>query len=233
MNDFESKVLNDIRLEAVLKSIIDETSKWGFKQADYLKLVNSLLDLSLNKTNAPNTNGIFNKTYKINMKLPLQGENISIRLIKDDYNLLETWLEDDYSRWFMVSRSYTRDNTLKEILDDKRNLIGIIIHNDSTPIGAMGFLDYDEIQHKAEMRKLIGEKAYLGKGFAKEATELWIKYGINNLGLKKIYLNTIENNIKNVTLNKELGFEVEGILRKECFIDGKYYDLLRMSLIVE
>lgn len=233
MNDFESKVQHDITVEAVLKSIVEETSKWGFKQADYITLVNSLLDLSLNKTNAATSSEKFELTGKSNMDLPLCGENIMIRLFKNDINLLETWLQDDYSKWFMLSRSYTRDKTLQEIIEDERNLLGIIIHNDSTPIGVMGFLDYDEIQHKAEMRKLIGEKAYLGKGFAKEATELWIKYGINNLGLKKIFLNTIENNIRNVTLNKELGFEIEGILRKECFIDGKYYDLLRMSLIVE
>ena len=97
----------------------------------------------------------------------------------------------------------------------------------------MGYLDYDTNQHKAEMRKLIGEDEHRGKGHAKEATNLWIQYGINNLGLKKIFLNTIENNIRNVTLNKELGFQIEGILRKECFIDNKYYDLLRMGLIAE
>jgi len=62
---------------------------------------------------------------------------------------------------------------------------------------------------------------------------LWIKYGINNLGLNKIYLDTVENNIRNVGLNKELGFHIEGVLRKEIFIDNKYYDVLRMAYIVE
>ncbi len=133
----------------------------------------------------------------------------------------------------MLSRSYSRDKTLKELIEDERNLLGIIFLKDSTPIGVMGYLDYDKYNHKAEMRKLIGEEIYRGKGFAKEATELWIKYGINNLELKKIYVNTIENNIRNVTINKELGFEIEGILRKECLIDDKYHDLLRMSLIVD
>ena len=233
MNDFESKVRNDITVEAVLKSIIKETSKWGFRHADYLKLVNALLDLSLNKTHTINPVEKAGIKKSTRMDLPLSGDNINIRLFKEDFDLLEKWLEDDYGRWFLLSRSYSRDKTLKELIEDERNLLGIIFLKDSTPIGVMGYLDYDKYNHKAEMRKLIGEEKYREKGFAKEATELWIKYGICNLGLNKIYLNTIENNIRNVTLNKELGFEIEGILRNECFIDGNYYNLLRMSLIVE
>ena len=49
MNDYELKVLNNITIETVTKGIIDETSKWDFKPADYITLVNALLDLSLNK----------------------------------------------------------------------------------------------------------------------------------------------------------------------------------------
>jgi RimJ/RimL family protein N-acetyltransferase len=43
----------------------------------------------------------------------------------------------------------------------------------------------------------------------------------------------IENNIRNVTLNKELGFQIEGILRKEIIIDSVYHDVLRMAYIVD
>ncbi len=233
MNDFETKVNKDITVETVLKSIVGETSKWGFRLADYLKLVNALLDLSLNKTNTINPVEKAWLKKSTRMDLPLSGDNINIRLFKEDFDLLNKWLEDDSSRWFLLSRSYSRDKTLKELIEDERNLLGIIFLKDSTPIGVMGYLDYDKNNHRAEMRKLIGEEKYRGKGYAKEATKLWIRYGINNLELKKIYLNTIENNIRNVTINKELGFEIEGILRKECLIDGTYYDLLRMSLIVE
>ena len=237
MNDYELKVMNNITIETVTKGIIDETSKWDFKPADYITLVNALLDLSLNKPPVKPQNGQLPPETKPlgNIDFPLVGEHVRINKFdkEKDFKIAKKWLDDSFGRWFLLSRSYSRDTTFTELIEDERNILGLICLDDSTPIGLMGYLDYDTNQHKAEMRKLIGEDEHRGKGHAKEATNLWIQYGINNLGLKKIFLNTIENNIRNVTLNKELGFQIEGILRKECFIDNKYYDLLRMGLIAE
>jgi len=233
MTDFESKMINNITVETVTKTIVNETAKWGFKPADYITLVNALMDLSLGKSieKLP-VIGVDVKSEKEVIKPPIIGDQINIRLfdMDADYAIVQRWLSDEAGRWFLLSRSYTRDITLTQLIEDDRNILGIITLPDSKPIGLMGFLDFDKQHHKAELRKLIGETEYREKGYAKEATMLWLQYGKTFLELKKIYLNTIENNIRNITLNKELGFQVEGILRKECFIDGQYYDLLRMGL---
>jgi len=94
----------------------------------------------------------------------------------------------------------------------------------------MAFLNYDRKYKKAELRKLIGVPKLRGKGLGKEATKYWIQYGFTELGLNKIYLNTVDTNIRNIKLNEELGFKVEGILRNEILIDGNYHDVLRMGL---
>lgn len=233
MTDFESRMINNITVETVTKTIISETAKWGFKPADYITLVNALMDLSLGKSDEKlPVSGIDSKSKQQVLNLPIKGEQINIRLfdMDADFAIVQRWLNDEAGRWFLLSRSYTRDTTLNQLIEDDRNILGIITLPDSKPIGLMGFLDFDTHHHKAELRKLIGEVEYREKGYAKEATMLWLQYGKTFLKLKKIYLNTIENNIRNITLNKELGFQVEGILRQECFIDGEYYDLLRMGL---
>jgi RimJ/RimL family protein N-acetyltransferase len=236
MNDFQQKMKDDITVETISKAIINETSKWDFKQADYISLINDLLDLSLIKLpkNESKVKTI-EKPERIKLDFPLPGEQIQIRLFdkNNDYKIVENWLKDESGCWFLLSRSAYRDKSLLQILEDKRNIFGIILLHDSTPIGIMGYLNYDQDNHKAEMRKLIGEEIHRSKGYAKEATSLWIQYGINNLGLKKIYLNTIENNIRNITLNKELGFQIEGILKKEFLINNKYYDVIRMGYLVD
>lgn len=69
-----------------------------------------------------------------------------------------------------------------------------------------------------------------GMGLAKEATKIWIRYGVTVLKLKKIYLSTLDTDIRNIRLNEALGFKVEGILRNEIYLDGVYHDVLRMGL---
>jgi RimJ/RimL family protein N-acetyltransferase len=110
------------------------------------------------------------------------------------------------------------------------NIVGIITLSDGTPIGSVAYLDHDPAQGKAELRKLIGDVRQRRKGYGKEATALWIRYGLEVLQLKKIYLHTLNTNIRNIKLNEELGFVVEGILHNEVFIDGRYHDVLRMGL---
>ncbi len=236
MNDFEMKMQESITVETISKTILDETAKWGFKPSDYISLVNGLLDMSLTKpTQNESKEKTEEKSKRGKLDFPLRGKQINVRIFdkNTDNQIVQDWLKDEAGRWFLLSRSSSSSKTLQELLEDKRNIFGIISLPDSTSIGLMGFLNYDKINHKAEMRKLIGEEIHRGKGHAKEATMLWIQYGINNLGLKKIYLNTIENNIRNLTLNKELGFQIEGILRKEFVINNEYYDVIRMGYIVE
>jgi RimJ/RimL family protein N-acetyltransferase len=167
--------------------------------------------------------------------MPLEGENIGIR----DYEaskhraLFEKWIEDRNGRFFLLSSITAKTLNIDEVVESEQNILGVITLADATPIGMMAFLDYDRYQRKAELRKLIGEVPYRGRGFAKKATQLWIRYGISSLGLKKIYLNTLDTNLRNIRLNEELGFKLEGILRNECYFDGDYHDMLRMALLSE
>jgi len=157
MNDYEMKVINNVTIETVTKGIINEMSKWGFKPADYITLVNALLDLSLNKPPASVPKQILTvKRDLVKLNFPLSGEQIKIKPFdrNTDYDTVQRWLKDKLGRWFLLSRSYTRDTTLKELIEDERNILGLITIHDSTPIGLMGYLDYDKNQHKAEMRKI-------------------------------------------------------------------------------
>jgi len=236
MNDYEIKIKDNITVNTVSKAIVNETSKFGFKQSDYISLANDLLDISIINSADIESKAKSNSTSRnTRLKFPIRGEQIQLRLFnkKNDYNIIQKWLNDDAGRWFLQDRSSFRDKTFSQIIENDRNIFGIISLLDKTPIGLMAFLNYDETNNKAEMRKLIGEKIHRGKGYAKEATMLWIQYGIRNLRLKKMYLNTIENNIGNITLNKELGFQIEGLLRQEFLINNEYYDVLRMAYIVE
>ena len=237
-NILKEKLVNEVSIEIISKSIIKEANVIGFQRGDYIKLANLLLDSALKIDAAfpaeekKNSNGY--KSSK-KMKLPLSSENVTVREFdkKNDSDLIRKWLTDENGRYFILTRATSRAYDVDRLIEDDRHVLGIITAKDKTPIGLMAYLDFDKEQQKAELRKLIGNPDYRGKGLGKETTKLWIKYGVANLNLTKIYLNTLQTNVRNIRLNEELGFKVEGILRKECLIDGKHHDLLRMGLVVE
>ena len=237
--DKEEQKIPVATLEMLARSFLKEASSYGFKQVDYVRFVNFMLDYAMSQKDEDEGQMKTDKQpYMIEssdsetLRLPLNGERVTIRAVNplEDRSLLKKWLEDEFGRYFLLSRTTARKLKMGQLLEVDSNIVGVITLHDETPIGAVAYLDYNANQRKAELRKLIGESTMRGKGFAKEATALWIRYGYSKLGLKKIYLNTFNTNIRNIKLNEELGFRVEGILRNEVFIDGEYKDVLRMGL---
>lgn len=58
----------------------------------------------------------------------------------------------------------------------------------------------------------------------------WVK---DNKVVKKINLEVREDNKSAIALYKKLGFELEGTIRKNFFVDGKYYDSYIMGIVFE
>lgn len=226
--------LPDRTIETLARGFFREASTYGFSQGDYLRFMNLLLELSLTaegegvpidrRLDAPPTHTL--------QTLPLCGDQVHIRAFDRarDMGVLERWTRDEFGRYFLMSRTRSGTASLEGMVDDPASLVGIVTLPDGTPIGATAFLNIDVDQRLAELRKLIGEPSMRGRGYAKAASRLWVGYGFHGLRLHKIYLNTLNTNVRNIQLNEDLGFRVEGILRDELLVDGKYYDVLRMAI---
>ena len=232
-------LISDRTIEAMARGFYKEAASYGFKQVDYVKFANVLLDLSMRQNGKNDGKSAEDAEREIPRRkpksavrnLPLVGERVKVRAFdRRDLGLVRRWLEDPHGRYFLLSRTTARSLDPEELLTRKDSVVGVITLLDGSPIGLLAYLDVDRTQRKAELRKLIGEPAHRGKGLAHEATRLWIDYGLSTLGLRKIYVNTLDTNIRNIKLNRELGFKVEGLLRDECFFDGRYHDIIRMAL---
>lgn len=236
-------VIPDLTIETLSRNFFRESVSYGFTQMDYVRFVNRLLDLSMHEDGAGETDsagrtgaGVAKSSEPVSaerpVNLPLAGPRIAVRqfVASEDLARLESWIADPVGRYFLLSRTTSTESSLSDVVRSDDSVLGMITLFDGRPVGCVAFLDFDERQRKAELRKLVGEPAERGKGYGKEASALWIRYGLTTLGLMKIYLNTLETNIRNVRLNEELGFRVEGILRNEVCIDGEYRDVLRMGL---
>jgi RimJ/RimL family protein N-acetyltransferase len=227
-------------IDALARSIYKEASTYGFRQVDIIRLINELMDLCAEADgqtdNVPDENrSAASSDSKKHDELPLVGDRIVVRAFDSDEDVkyLEKWLPDKYGRYFVLSCATAQSITIDALINGPGNHLGIITLPDGKPIGAMAYLDYSKRQKRAELRKLIGDLDSRGQGYAEEATRLWIQYGVNALGLEKIYVSTLQTQIANIRLNESIGFRVEGLLRNEVQIDGMRHDVLRMGLCVD
>jgi len=222
-------------IHAFARSIYKEASKYGFGQLDVIRLVNELMDYCATHGDDAAVSGE-NREHWTDQesevtRLPATGPRLVIRAYEPtaDEAMLRDWLSDEYGRHFVLSATAARSLSLEALTTGEGNQLGIIMTLDGHPIGALAYLNYDVDQRRAELRKLICDPAFRGKGFAEEATRMWISYGINALNLEKIYVSTLQTHISNIKLNEKIGFQVEGLLRDEVLIDGTRHDVLRMG----
>lgn len=226
-------------IDTLARNIYKQAKEYGFSPIDYVKLVNRILDyVPKAASNARNSHVAEKDTVSIlhkqdYSKLPVEGNHLRIRQFNrnTDLNALEQWVDDPFGRYFLISPATSSLLSIHELLNNKKHCLGsIIVKQTREFIGLVAYLNRDEMQKKAELRKLIGVPELRGRGFGKESSLLWIEYGKKGLGLNKIYLNTLDTNIRNIKLNEDIGFTVEGILRNEIYFDGQYCDVLRMSM---
>ena len=233
----EQSKIPDTTIDALSRNLFKESLQYGFRYEDYIRFVNTLLEYAIESKNGhiPEVkNNSFSLVESVDQwTLPLETENLIIRKFheKGDKKLLEEWLKDKFGRYFLLTMTTAKAHTTETLISSEKSILGIVTLKNGTPIGTVAFLNYDSGNQKAELRKLIGDPKYRGKGYGKEATKYWIRYGFENLNLKKIYLNTTDTNFHNIKINEELGFKVEGILRDEILFDGIPHDVLRMGLL--
>ncbi len=100
------------------------------------------------------------------------------------------------------------------------------------------FLGYLSLQNINYINKtgefgIILKKEERGKGFAKEAMELFFNYLQNILGIRKISLRVLEDNVSAIKLYEKMGFFYEGKLIKQIYINNSFKDLLIMGKFLE
>jgi RimJ/RimL family protein N-acetyltransferase len=99
------------------------------------------------------------------------------------------------------------------------------------PIGNTSFMDIGWINRSAEIGIFIGEKELWNKGYGRETMRLMIKHGFETLNLNRICLRVYEHNLRGIRAYEHAGFKYEGRMRQAIYKDGRYYDVLWMSVL--
>ena len=173
----------------------------------------------------------------------ITGKNLGLRAVeKEDLPLFRDWRNltnfrrnfrevrelslTDQEAWFDSLQKTKHINYMFTIVDLKTN----------EAIGAAGLLYIDWINRSADFSFYIGKDNHYidDKGIAEEAAILLIDYGFKNLNLNKIWMELYEFDTKKINFfTKKFNFKQDGLLRQNCFEDGKYWDSVIISLLME
>lgn len=117
-----------------------------------------------------------------------------------------------------------------EDISENTDELHLLIWDVNDRIGITSLFDIDHRLAKAEIGLWIIPD-FWKKGYGTEASKLMVEYGFKELNLHKVIARTLEDNDASQKIWEKLGFEKEGVSRDEAFIDGKYIDMIRYSIL--
>ena len=169
----------------------------------------------------------------------LVGERIYLRPLEETDFTEEYvgWLNDyRVSKYLEAGRFPINLSGLRRYLErfenSKTDLILAIVEKETDRhIGNVTLNRIDWINRNADTSLIIGREEFRGKGIAAEVWNLLLDYAFKRLGLYKIIAGSIEDNSASIAVLKRLGFKVEGTLRSQVLIDGRYRDIIRFGLL--
>ena len=105
------------------------------------------------------------------------------------------------------------------------------IEIDGKHVGNLGLHKVDRVHRKADLGIVIGETAYWSRGYGTDALRTALDYGFGHLGLNKVSLEVLEDNLRAIRTYDKCGFVREGIHREEVFKDGRFLNVVRMGIL--
>lgn len=87
--------------------------------------------------------------------------------------------------------------------------------------------------HMTEVGIDIIEETYWNKGLGTEALYLWVDYLFQEYKFTRIGFSTWSGNHRAIAVGRKLGFVQEACIRKGCLVEGKFYDRIKMGVLLE
>ena len=130
------------------------------------------------------------------------------------------WQEEEWIKSRKSNSDYTYDFAIEDLETGKY-------------IGGCSINECNLKSRNCTIGIMIGDKDYWDKGYGSDALSVLIKFIFEEVNMNKIKLGVFSFNNRAIACYKKLGFIEEGILKKELYRNGKYYDIILMSLFKE
>jgi RimJ/RimL family protein N-acetyltransferase len=110
-------------------------------------------------------------------------------------------------------------------------IFGVRLIETDQLIGTCQLHSIDVVSRSAELQIRLGEVETRNKGYGTEAIRLLLKFGLRDLNLHRIYLHVFATNMPAIRVYEKSGFVREGLLRQAVYLNGRYEDIVLMSIL--
>lgn len=100
------------------------------------------------------------------------------------------------------------------------------------PLGLVSLTGIDQISRSAEFHIMVGTKSQ-GQGLGPFALKEILRHAFLNLNLNRVSLTVLPDNARARAMYQKQGLREEGLLRQAVYKNGRYHDLVLMSILAE
>ena len=170
----------------------------------------------------------------------IYGERVRLRAAeRDDVKKFYVWLNDpDVTRYLslylpmsMVDEENWFETMTRRDQSEKTLVIEVRDGEGWKMIGNCSVFGIDLVNRFGELGIMLGEKDEWDKGYGTETMVLLLRHCFDTLNLNRAYLHVYAENKRANRSYEKAGFVEEGRLRESVYKDGKYDDVIVMSVL--
>lgn len=155
----------------------------------------------------------------------------------EDYKVSVMWRQDPEiwnmlagTRYF-VSEAYEKKWVEDTIYNTKDIKLAVCLVENNLYIGNVYATDFNMINRTCTTHVLIGNKRYWRNGYACEAYSLLLDFIFNERGINRAQAKVLNDNIASLKMHEKCGYKIDGVLREAVFKNGRYKNLVIMSIL--
>ena len=148
--------------------------------------------------------------------------------------VIEWWQDKELLKYYdelPVNSPSEMEHILRQNISAIDRIDYIIETKKKEPIGRVYLSRINREDRNLEIHTMVGEKNRRNMFFGAEAAFLILLHAFHRLGMHKVYGRVLEYAKEAESLQKEMGFTKEAVLKKRYFQKGKYRDAFLYGLL--
>jgi RimJ/RimL family protein N-acetyltransferase len=169
----------------------------------------------------------------------IEGKLVRLRALEPtDAEKAFQWINDREVTQFLMARypwslaaerEFVTESAKRIEFGDVR--LAIETKVESVHIGMCGLHRGRPEDRNADLGIMIGDKSYWNGGYGTDAMMTLLRFAFEQMNLHKVALGVFDFNERARTVYRRCGFVEEGRHREDVFQDGRYLDVVRMSVL--